>query len=88
MKATVIFFAVVAFVAGLIAAYHWYKSTTINPPPLDMLRVHVRDKSTGLTPLEAWLKTVAERNRSAAGWTVAAVVFGAISNIVSAIFLA
>jgi hypothetical protein len=82
MKPAAIVFAVLALIAGMKAAWHWYQSATESPPGMDILGNYVKG-GTGLTPIESWLEKTASRNRKAAGWSALAVVLGAISSILS-----
>jgi hypothetical protein len=85
MKCATIIFALLAFATGSVAAWHWYKSTTEQPPEMDRLDSVIRDEITKLTPVEAWLIRGAQRNRKAAIWTAAAVVLGAVSSVLGAL---
>ena len=84
MKPAAILLAVLALIAGIMAAWHWYQSATEPPPGMDILSNYVKGDN-GLTPIEGWLEKTASRNRKAAGWSAIAVVLGAVSSILSTV---
>ncbi len=83
MKIGSIIAAVLALIAGGLAAYRWYQSAASAPPPLDSLATFVRE-GNGATPLERWLANSALRNKSAAMWSAVAAVLAAVSSLLGA----
>jgi hypothetical protein len=75
-------FAVLALLAGLVSAWHWFKSASGHPMPEALSSFA---GAPGESPMSVWMKDTAERNRKAAGWAAASVVMGAISNIIGAL---
>ena len=55
-----------AALAGLIAAWRWYQTTTIRPPT-ELPYGTAKTIDTG--PLVAFIKEIARLNRRAASWT-------------------
>ena len=86
-KPWVVTFATLALIAGLRSAWYWWLAAPPPPEGMDKDRIsaHVADPNTGMTPVQAWLAAGNERNRMAAGWAAAAVIFSAISSIVSSL---
>ena len=84
MKCTPLVFAVLALLAGLVSAWHWFKSASADHPDPTIVGNFV-DIDGKPSKMKAWMKDTAERNRKAAGWAAASVVMGAISNIIGAL---
>jgi hypothetical protein len=68
-----------AALAGLIAAWRWYQTTTIRPPTELPYR-----GSTAIDtgPLVAFIKEIARLNRRAASWTAFAALLEGVATII------
>jgi hypothetical protein len=90
MKITSVFLAAIGLVAGLIAAYNWYKSANIEDS--EMLRESRRsNRSQPFTiddmefALRYGLRQASWFNRTAALWTAISVVFNALAALVESL---
>jgi hypothetical protein len=77
MSGTVLNFA--SALAGLIAAWRWYQTTTIRPPT-ELPYGSPTTIDTG--PLVAFIKEIARLNRRAASWTAFAALLEGLATIV------
>ena len=84
MKCASIVLAILAGLAGLIAAWYWHRSAQVEAPPFQKL-ASVMTGPDGETPINRWARETAERNRVAALWTAASVILAAASSVVGAI---
>jgi hypothetical protein len=85
MKALAIVIAVLALGAGIVSAYQWYLSATLQTPKMDLIANYQRPdgpEGSQPTPIDAWLVEVSQKNRWAAGWAAGSVVLGALSSII------
>jgi hypothetical protein len=76
MLVTLLNFA--AALAGLIAAWRWYQSTTIKPPTELSLGGQA---SVDTGPLVAFVKEIGWLNRRAASWTAAAALLEGLATL-------
>jgi hypothetical protein len=86
MRCVSITLAVLAFVAGMSAAYDWYRSTRVREPAYPSFEpVEVEGKVGMLSGLQAQQsmnnREIARLNRRAAVWTTAAAILSALSSI-------
>jgi hypothetical protein len=89
MKCASIVFATLAFVAGMTAAWYWFRASKIVPSPpwpwsgtdSDVKQVMLEGQvaSNEIAAVES-----AKLNKLAAAWTGASVVLGTIGNLVGA----
>jgi hypothetical protein len=66
-----------AALAGLIAAWRWYQTTTIRPTELP----YGGPTTTGTGPLVAFIGEIARLNRRAASWTAFAALLEGLATI-------
>lgn len=88
MKTTAVVLAMLSFLTGLLAAWYWYKASTVpverrsdRGPKGAMLGV-VRAELGSIT---AATETSAILNKKAAGWTAATVILGTLANVLGLI---
>jgi hypothetical protein len=80
-------FALMSFVAGIIAASYWLASTRVSINPA----IHTDEKGDKAFRMMEWIdsvmatsKSASQLNRRAAIWTTAAVIFSGLSAVVGA----
>ena len=73
----------IAAVAGLAAAYHWYLAASMKHPSFEIIGSYVAADAV-IPPLDQWTLENAKKNRLAAIWTSASVGTAAVSSIVEA----